>query len=133
MALLNVLLSGSWKVSVAGGESAAKGFSALTPLTAALGSLSIYEQKNIVLATTVSEFVVSIAALSVPKLIYMTANQTVRVNFAGQASSFSAASASVVTFKDAFIMMDMSGALPSAFHLGVSSTDSATVTLLIAG
>ena len=32
MALLNVLLSGAWRVSVAGGESAAKGFSALSPL-----------------------------------------------------------------------------------------------------
>ena len=133
MALLNVLLSGAWRVSVAGGESAAKGFSAMTPLTAGLGSLSVYQQQTIVLGTTTSEYLVSIATLSQPQAILMTATGEVRVNFAGQASSFSAASASIVKFKDAFLLMNVSGALPSALHLGNSGSDSATVTLLIAG
>jgi hypothetical protein len=133
MALLNVLLSGAWRVSVAGGESAAKGFSALSPLTAALGSLSVYLQQDIILATTASEFLFSQLAFSNPQLILMTATNPVRVNFGGQASSVSAASASVVTFKDAFLLMNISGVLPSSIHLGNSGSDSSTVTLLIAG
>lgn len=133
MALLNVLVSGAWRVSVAGGESAAVGFSAMSPLTAALGSFSVYVQQDIVLTTVMSEFLVSFAALSAPQLIAMKATNPVRVNFAGQASSTSLASASVQTFKDLFIMMNTSGVLPSAIHLGCSATDSSTVTLLIAG
>ena len=133
MALLNVLVSGAWRVSVAGGESAAVGFSALTPLTAALGSFSVYVQQDIILTTVMSEFVVSFANLSSPQLIAMKATNPVRVNWAGQASSVSAASAGVMTFKDLLIFMNISGALTSAIHLGNSGTDSATVTLLIAG
>jgi hypothetical protein len=133
MALINVLLSGSWRLSGPGGETAGKTFSALTPATLALGSLSTYIQQDVVLGTTVSEFRVSYAQLSQPQLLLMTATGEVRVNFAGQASSFSAASASVMKFKDCFVMMDTSGVLPSGFSIGNSGTDSATVTILVAG
>jgi hypothetical protein len=133
MALLNVLLSGSWRMSGTGGESAARAFSAVTPSTLTLGSLSMYVQRDIVLATTQSEFRFSIAELSSPQLILAVATGEVRINFAGQASSFSAASASVVKFKDFFGLMDVSGSLPSGFSIGNSGTDSATVTVLVAG
>lgn len=136
MALINVLLSGALRVSAAGAtgmESAIKGFNALTPLTAGTGALSVYQFQNIVLGTTTSQFVVSVATLSMPKVIFATATGTTRINFAGQASSFSAASASVMTFKDLFVMMDASGTLPSALFLGNSGSDSCTVTLFVAG
>lgn len=136
MALINVLLSGAIRVSAAGAtgmESAVKGFNALTPLTAGTGSLSVYQVHNIVLGTTTSEFLVSVATLSAPKVIFATATGTTRINFSGQASSVSAASASVMTFKDLFCMMDVSGNLPSALHLGNSGSDSSTITLIIAG
>jgi len=131
MALLNVLLSGAWRVSVAGGASAAKGFSALTPLTAALGSCSNYVQQDFILGTTVSELRISYAQLSSPQLIAMTATNPVRVNFTGNGSAFSGASASVMTFKEFFCMMNVSGVLPSGISIGNSGTDSATVTVLI--
>lgn len=132
MALLNVLLSGGWRLSSTS-DLIVKTFSALTPLTAATGSLSVFVQQEVVLGTTVSEFLFSYAQLSAPQLILMTSTNPVRANFGGQASSVSAASASVITFKDAFMLMNTSGVLPSSIHLGNSGTDSATVTLLIAG
>lgn len=133
MALINVTLSGAWRVSGAGGETAGRSFSAITPATLALGSLSNYVQQDFVLGTTVSELRVSYPQLSSPQLIMMVATGEVRVNFAGQPSAFSAASAGVTKFKDCFILMDTSGALPSGFSLGNSGSDSATVTVLIAG
>lgn len=133
MALLNVMLSGTWRVSAAGGMSAGNAFSAVTPLTLALGSLSVFAQQTVVMGTTVSELRISFANISSPQVIFMTANNEVRVNFSGQASSVSAASASVLKFKDAFLMMDTSGLLPSGISLGNSGTDSATVTVFMAG
>lgn len=134
MALLNVLLSGAWRVSVAGGlENTTRSFSALTPLTLALGSLSVYVQQDVILGTTVSELRISYAQLSQPQLIMMQATNEVRVNFTGNGSAFSQASASVMKFKDLFVMMDTSGVLPSGISLGNSGTDSATVCILIAG
>lgn len=134
MALLNVLVSGAWRVSVVGGrETASVGFSTLTPLTAALGSLSVYAQQDYVLGTAISEFRISHSQISSPQLIMMAATNEVRVNFAGETSQFSAASASVMKFRELFIMMDISGVLPSGISIGNSGTDSATVTVLIAG
>src|SRR6266568_1463169 len=107
MALLNVLLSGGWRLSSTS-DLVTKTFSAQTPLTAALGSLSVFVTQEVVLGTTVSEFRISYAQLSNPQLLMLTATNEVRLNFAGQASSFSAASASVMKFRDCFIMMDTS-------------------------
>ena len=133
MALINVLLSGSWRVSGTLGQSAARAFSALTPLTLGLGALSVFNQQDVVLGTGVSELRISYANLSSPQLIFLAGNGEFRINFAGQASSFSAASAGVTKFKEVFLMMDTSGALPSGFSLGNSGSDSATCTVLIAG
>ena len=133
MALLNVLLSGSWRVSATGGMSAGNSFSAMTPLTALLGSLSVFIQQTVVLGTTVSELRLSYPNISSPQLIFLTANNELRINFAGHSAATSAASSAVTKFKEAFIMMDTSGLLPSGVSLGNSGTDSATCTYLIAG
>jgi hypothetical protein len=132
MALLNVLFSGGWRLSSTS-DLITKGFSAQTPLTAALGSLSTFVQQEIVIAAGVSEFLVSYSQLSAPQFIGMTATATVRVNFAGWASNLSAASASVVTFREGLMLMSISGTLPSALHFANSGTDSSTITLCIAG
>ena len=133
MALLNVMLSGSWRVSAASGMTAANDFTVTTPLTALLGSLSVFVEQTVVLATTVSELRLSYANLSNPQLIMMTADNEVRVNFAGFSAQPSAASASILKFKECFIMMDTSGVLPSGIALANSGTNSATVAVLIAG
>jgi hypothetical protein len=133
MALINATLSGSLRISGSLGESAGRAFNALTPLTLGLGAYSVYVAQDLVIAAGVSEVRTSYAQLSNPQLIFCAANNELRINFAGQASSVSAASASVQKFKELFIMMDTSGTLPSGFSLGNSGSDSATCTVIIAG
>lgn len=137
MALLNVTLSGGWRLSSVGQSGGVdlvtKSFSALTPLTSALGGLSTFIAQEVTLGTTVSEFLLSYAQLSAPQVIFLQSTNVVRVNFGGNGSAFSQASASQITFREAFLLMSVSGALPSGIHLGNSGTDSAVVTVLIAG
>ena len=133
MALINVMVSGTWRVSAVNGMTGGNALTVTTPLTAALGSLSVFVEATVVLATTVSELRVSYANLSNPQLIMMTADNEVRLNFAGFSVQPSAASASVLKFKEFFAMMDVSGLLPSGFSLGNSGTNSATVNFIIAG
>lgn len=125
MASLNVTLSGGWRVS-----------STSDVIVRSLSSVvtcSTFFQQEIVLLPTVSEYLISMSLFSAPNLLLMTSTNTVRVNFGGQASSVSAASASVIQFKDAFFMVGSSvgGGLPSSIHLSNSGADSATVTVLV--
>lgn len=92
---------------------------------------STYLQQEIVVLPNVSDLVVSFPLLSSPIGIMMTATNVVRVNFAGQPSSVSAASASVIQFRDFAGFMAASAVLPSAIHFSNSGSDSATVTVLL--
>ncbi len=133
MALINATLSGSLRISGSLGESAARAFNALTPLTLGLGALSVYIAQDLVIGAGVSEVRISYAQLSTPQMIFCAANAELRINFAGQTSSFSYASAGMQKFKELYVMMDTSGTLPSAFALANSGTDSATCTIIVAG
>ena len=127
MATASLLLSGGWRVS----QSYTSGVDLITKAFSSTNTISTWTVEQIVLLPTVSEFLVSLAQYSAPQAIIMTATNITRVNFAGQASSFSAASASVMQFREFFGMVAGSTALPSAIHLGSSATDSCTVTVLI--
>ena len=133
MALINVMVSGTWRVSAANGMIGGNALTVTSPLTALLGSLSVFVEATVVLPTTTSELRISYANLSSPQLIMMTADNEVRLNFAGFSIQPSAASASVLKLKEMFVMMDISGLLPSGFSLGNSGTNSATVNYIIAG
>lgn len=128
MAMVSVSLSGAWRVS-----STNPALNLITRNISAAIAGSTFMQQEIVVLPNVSDLVVSLGLMSAPLGILMTATNTVRVNFAGQASSTSAASASVIQFKDFAGFMVQSALLPSGIHFANSGTDSSTVTVLIVG
>ena len=127
MATASLLFSGGWRVS----QSYVSGNDVLTKLFSSTNTISTWTVQQIVTLPGVSEYLISMGLYSLPQAIIMTATDTVRINFAGQASSVSAASASVIQFREFFGMIAGSTALPSAFHLGNSGTNSSTVVYLI--
>src|ERR1041385_641674 len=104
MASETVQMIGGWRVSSTQSNFIAKAFSNLV-------TASTFVYQDVVLQPGVSEFLLSFAQLSMPQAIFMMATEQVRVNFAGQASSFSAASAGIVTFNGLYAAMNTSGAL----------------------
>ena len=128
MANVSLLLSGGWRVS-----STNPGLDLITRFFSATYTGSTFTQQEVVILPTVSDYILSLALFSAPIGIFMTSTNTVRVNFPGQASSFSAASASVVQFKDLFVCMATSAVLPSSIHIANSGTDSAMLTVLLLG
>lgn len=128
MAVISVTLSGGWRVS-----STNPVLDLVTRNISAALTGSTFMQQEIVVLPNVSDLVVSLPLFSSPIGILMTATNTVRVNFAGQASSVSAASASVVQFRDFAGFMAQSAILPSGLHFANSGSDSATVTVLLIG
>ncbi len=127
MATASLLLSGGWRVS----QSYTSGTDLITKAFSSTNTISTWTVQQVVLLPVTSQYLISMGLYSVPQAIIMTATNTVRVNFGGQASSFSAASASVMLFREFFAMVAGSTALPSSIALGQSGTDSATVTVLI--
>ena len=123
MAALNIGVSGGWRVSSTSNV-ATQTFNALV-------TCSQWNEQQVVLLPTTSEYVISFANLSAPGVILMTATQIARVNFAGWTSNLSAASASVIQFKDLFCIVASGAALPSGIHVGNSASDSNTITVLI--
>ena len=128
MPTISVSLSGAWRVS-----STNPVLDLITRNISGVITGSTFAQQEIVVLPNVSDLVVSFPLLSSPLGILMTATNVVRVNFAGQASSPSAASASVIQFKDFAGFMVQSATLPSGIHFSNSGTDSSTVTVLIVG
>ena len=128
MPSLSVSLSGGWRVS-----STNPVLDLITRNISGVVVGSTFAQQEIVVLPNVSDLVVSMPLFSAPIGILMTATQTVRVNFAGMVSSVSAASASVIQFKDFCGFMAQSAVLPSGLHFANSGSDSATVTILMVG
>jgi hypothetical protein len=128
MAVITFQLSGAWLVSSTNTalDRIVRSFSGA--LTA-----STFVQQEIVVLPNVSDLIVSMALLSSPLGIMMTATNTVRVNFSGQASSVSAASGGTIQFRDMFCAVGPSAILPSAIHIANSGVDSSTVTILQIG
>ncbi len=128
MPTISVSLSGAWRVS-----STNPVLDLIIRNISGVVTGSTFVQQEIVVLPNVSDLLVSLPLFSAPIGILMTATNTVRVNFAGMTSAVSAASASVIQFKEFFGMMAQSAALPSGVHLANSGVDSSTVTLLIVG
>ena len=125
MATASLLLSGGWRVS----QSYTSGSDVITKLFSSTNTISTWAVETLVTLPGVSTYTVSLA--TAPQAIILTATGTVRVNFTGQASSFSAASASVMQFREFFAMVAGSTTLPSAFAFANSGTDSATISILV--
>jgi len=128
MAVVSVSLSGAWRVS-----SVNPALDLITRNISAVITGSTFVQQEVVVLPNVSELVVSLPLFSSPTGILMTSTNVVRVNFSGQASSTSAASASVLQFKDFAGFMVQSAILPSGLHFSNSGVDSATICVLIVG
>lgn len=128
MPTISVSLSGAWRVS-----SVNPVLDLITRNLSAVITGSTFFQQEIVVLPTQSNHAVSLTLFSSPLGMLMTTTNTVRVNFAGQASSFSAASAGTLQFGNFFACLGQSAILPSAVYLANSGTDSATVTMLLIG
>jgi len=92
--------------------------------------VSQYVTQRIILANGVSNFIVSIASVSIPNVVWMTANSLCRVNFGNHASADSAASLGY-QFKDIFAWAGSGQSGPINIHYANSSGDSAIVTLVL--
>lgn len=125
MAALSTQLSGGWRISSLSNT--------ITKVFSNIQTCSTFLQQEVVLLPNVSEFVVSLPLFSNPTALFMQATNTVRVNFSGNSSGVSAASAGIVQFKEGLYMMSQSGGLPSGLHFSNSGSDSAIISLLIAG
>ena len=125
MATQTVTLSGSWRVSSVNPllDLITRAFSATT-------TCSVFETREFVISSPVSDFIVSALAVSSPSFILATSTNTVRVNFSGYTSMVSAASAGL-QFKDFMAYFGSNISLPSNIHFSNSGVDSATVTVLI--
>ena len=128
MPSISVSLSGSWRVS-----STNPVLDLITRNISGTVTGSTFAQQEIVVLPNVSDLVVSMPLFSAPIGILMTSTTVVRVNFAGMTSSVSAASASVIQFKDCMGFMAQSAVLPSGLHFSNSGSDSAVVTVLVVG
>ena len=121
MAVEQVLLSGGWRVSSTSGLWT-QAFSNMVSCSAILIT-------DLVILPGVSEVVVSLPQFSNAQAFGLQANQIVRVNFSGWASMVSAASAGFQCTQVAITGSGMSGV--QGVHLGNSSSDSATIRLLL--
>jgi hypothetical protein len=125
MATASLLLSGGVRVSysvTSGNNVVTQAFSSL------LTAVSVFTTQTVVTLPGVSTYSVSLA--SSPQAVIMTATGTVRIGFTGT-SALSGASAFPTQFREMFAMVAGSTALPSAFYLANSGSDSATVTILM--
>jgi hypothetical protein len=113
------------------GSAALVDTTSLTALSLALSlTVSHYSLQRLVLADGVSDVIVSLAALSSPSTIVLTATSLCRVNWPVASAMTSHGSAGLL-FKDLFALVGSGAGLPSALHLCNSSGDSCIVTVLL--
>ena len=99
-------------------------------------AVSQYVTHKIILINGVSEFVVSLASISIPGVIYVTANSLIRINpgihIASVAGTCGVSTASTgMQFKDLFVWAGSGMSGGGSLHFANSSGDSAVVTLIM--
>ena len=99
-------------------------------------AVSTYITHKIILANGVSEFVFSVTNISIPNVIYVTANSLVRINpgltIASGLTTSGVSLASVgMQFKDLFVWMGSGMSGGQALHFANSSGDSAAITVIM--
>lgn len=99
-------------------------------------AVSQYVTHKIILANGVSEFVVSLASVSIPNIIYVTATSLVRINpgihIASAAGTCGVSTASAgMQFKDLFVWMGSGMSGGGSLHFANSSGDSSVITMIM--
>lgn len=120
--MASAILSGAFRISNSG-NIFNKAFDATV-------TVSTWHIQQLVLANGVSDTIVSLAYVSIPGVIFVTATSLCRINYSGHASNLSAASAGW-QFKDMWANMGSGMSGPTGLHFANSSGDSATVTLAV--
>jgi hypothetical protein len=121
--MASAILSGAFRVSNSGNI-----FNRAFDTTV---TVSTWQIQQLVIANGVSDTIVSLAYISIPNMIFVTATSLCRINYSGHASNLSAASAGW-NFKDMWAHMGSGMSGPTGLHFANSSGDSATITLAIA-
>lgn len=121
--MASALLSGAFRISNAGNV-----FNRALSTTTTVSTWLI---QDVVLTNGISDFVISLAAISAPNTIVVIGGASIcRINFSGHASYVSSGSAGW-QFKDFFAMIGSGISGPTGLHFANSSGDSATVTVMI--
>ena len=123
MALAQALVSGSWRISSTSGLFT-QSFSATTTVSATMAL-------DFVVATGVSDFVVSLATFSNATVVGLQANNQVRINFGGIGNSSYVSNASAGFFITQFAWVTGGTSGPLSLRVANSGTDSATVRLIL--